>query len=207
MEIDIYCIKNELNKIRDSYIDSYIILHALAALELIDIIKETNIITWDLIKILRYLQKDINCYIDFDLFNYLYTKKKIVILKDNNEELDIIEEENLLSQNLQHRINKMLFEDRILLNQLLETHQISLDKDCYGKLDKNVLDASKRLFDIVDVDKDGYISAMDVVIVIEKYKEHPLIFENDLCNVMVELIVSKRIPRIDFQIFHNYINT
>lgn len=204
MELDINHIDKELNNIIDNkkVYNNKIILHALAMIELITITKETNLITYKFIEYLNYLKCYIKCYIDFDFLFYVCNHKEKVIIKDNFIN-DFDENSSTLSlssnEDLDHRINKMLRDDSCLLNEIIQDDEFLK----YEEFDKKILKLSKRLFNLIDVDRDGYISALDALHILKITKKYPLLFENNFDDMIVSLLTSKN--KITFDVFLKYL--
>lgn len=185
MEIDINHINNELNIIINNKKHTHkIILYALAALELISIIQNTHIIPLKFIKIMEYLKSYMDCYIDFDLLLYIHENKKKVVLNQDFE-----------SSNIFDRIDDMLREDAEILNTFIG----DINKDEYGTIDENVIRITKKLFNIIDNDKDGYIGALDILNLIEICNKYILVFENNFIDALVQILVIRK--RIDYYLF------
>ena len=206
MELDIKCINKELNLIisdKKKYCNE-VILYALATLELISNTKTTNVISYKFIKFLTYIKTYLNCSIDFDFINYLYTYQKNVIVDDHHNLTDSSNTSSSDSSNddIQSKIEEMIKNDSHLLCELLEKETKALDKDLYGPIDKKTLNLIKRLFNVLDVDQDGYISALDAVHILEITKKYPLIFEHNFDDTIVDLLTSNREKKIDFYSFY-----
>ena len=195
MEININYIHNELNIIitDNKKHTGKTVLYALAALEIISIIQNTYIIPFQFIKILNYLKNYMNFYIDFDFLLYVYENKRKVILKHNaDEELEEFEQSNIFDN-----INDMLKKDAEILNSIINNNNTTNDE--YGKIDKNVIKLSKKLFNIIDKDKDGYISALDILHLIKICNKYILVFENNFIDTMTQILIVHR--KIDYYLF------
>lgn len=203
MELDINHIDKELQNIvvnKKTY-NNEIILHALGMIELITITKETKLITYKFIKYLNYLKHYIKCYIDFDFLFYVCNHKEKVIIKNNlNISCTSLTSSSSSNDDLSDRINKMLKNDSSLLNELVRDDEI-FKQDIYGEIDKKVLKLSKRLFNILDVDKDGFISALDALHIIEITKRYPLLLDNNFDDTIVYLLTSDLHNKITFDVF------
>lgn len=186
MELNISCIGNELNTIIDAHTQytNDIILRALAAKELINIIKKTFRIPINFIQIIDYLKNYIDCYIDFDFLLYISRNNKKVIL--NNDPND--------SENLFDKINDMIKKDTELLHDIIGDFK----NDEYGKIDKDIIAITRKLFDLIDKDKDGYINALDLLRI--SNMEYILILESDFINIMTKILVLHGC--VDYHSFH-----
>lgn len=206
MELDIDFINKELKNIVNNkkIYTNDIILHALATIELITITKQTNLISYKFIQFLNYLKQYIKCYIDFDFLLYAYNNKKNIIIKENGLSTSTSSFSSNSSgesnQDLNDKIDKMLKNESILLNEIVKDNVI-LKKDDYGDIDKKVLKLSKRLFNILDIDNDGYISALDALHIIEITKKYPLLFENNFDDTLIYLLTSENYNKINFDVF------
>lgn len=205
MEFDVKCINKELNNIinnKKKY-GNEVILYALATLELISNTKTTNVISYKFIKFLTHIRNYLDCSIDFDFLSYLHTYQKNVTINDNiTSESTSSSFSDSYSEDIQSKINGMIESDSFILQELVEKESNSLDKDIYGPIDKKTIKLIKRLFNILDVDKDGYISALDTIHILEIIKKYPLIFENNFDDTVVELLTSDENKKIDFYSFY-----
>lgn len=199
MEINISYISNELNIIiekHNEYINMYnteIILYALAAQELINIIKKTRKIPFMFLKIMKYLKGYVNCYIDFDYLMYISRNNIKVMICDD---FDNMIYQPSYSGDIFDRINDMLQKDSELLNNVIDNN---INSDEYGKINRNVINASKKLFNKMDRDKDGYINALDILYISNICEKYILIFENNFIDVMIQLLISYKY--IDYYLF------
>ncbi|QKF94228.1 EF-hand domain-containing protein [Fadolivirus algeromassiliense] len=205
MELDIDHISKELKHIitNKRIYNNKIVLHALAVIELITITQETNIISYKFIKYLTYLKHYMKCYIDFDFLYYLYNHKEKIIIK-NNLSLSTSSCSSSSSENLNTKIEKMFVDDSILLNEIINDSNI-FKNDEYGEMDKRVIKLSKRLFNLIDVDKDGYISALDALHIMEITKKYPLLGESNFDDTIVYLLTSDSHNKITFDIFMKWL--
>lgn len=205
MELDIKCIDKELNLIisnKKKYCTD-VILYALATLELIANIKTTNVISYKFIKFLTYLKNYLECSIDFDFIQYLCNYQKNVIITENssNESSLLSSMSDSFTEDIQTKIDDMIFNDSTVLHELIEKEITQINKDIYGPIDKKTLNLTKRLFNILDFDKDGYISALDAIHILEIIKKYPLMFENNFDDTIVDLLTSDFNKKIDFSSF------
>lgn len=199
MEINIGCINNELRQIisnKKKY-NNEIILHALATLELLTVSKETNVISYEMVKLLTYLREFMRCYIDFDLLNYVSNNNKKITFIDTLQ--DKLGSSDSSTQSINTKINKMITEDTNMMKNIIENKLT--DFDIYGSIDIKTLELSKKLFNILDADKDGYISALDAIRILKICKKYPLAFENNFDDTIVYLLTSQNDNKMDFNAF------
>src|SRR5437868_6646693 len=124
MELNIDCITNELNKIiinKNKY-SNEIVLYALGLIELVFIINKINILPFEFIKYLRKIKNNINCYIDLEYFNYIYKNKKKIFIKEASP-LNSSSSSSLISGNLNDEVEKMLRDDSIKINEIMENEK------------------------------------------------------------------------------------
>jgi len=222
MYLNINCINIELNNIikNSSKHNNKTILYALAAIELINIMKNTKKVIYEFIKIMEYLKNKVNCYIDFEFLEYVYKNNKNVTLCDNNIESsefgllgnklsdaiydnDIVFDELSFSTNkLFDHIDYMLKGDTFLLNTIINKNVLYID-DEYGEVNEPIIKISKKLFDMFDRDNDGYINASDVLYIMKIHKKHVLMLEHDFFDKISQLLITGN--KIDFvQFFKIY---
>lgn len=186
MKININYISAELNNIINKYTEYpyKIVLYCLAAQEIIYIIRKTNNIPIMFIKIIEHLKKYLNCYIDFDLLLYVSKNNKKIVLEED------------IYDDLAERIQDMLVEDSILLDNIISNN---IQKDAYGKVRKNVSNIAHKLFNNMDQNKDGYITAIDIVRISNMCDKYTLIFEHNFIQTMTYILVKKKY--IDYYTF------
>jgi len=197
VNMDFDCIHTELNKIiknRKRY-SSRIILYALAAIELIS----TKIISNDLIKLLENLKEYLDCYIDFELLTYYVIHKKSITLTErvNRESND-----DDLDQEIDN-FDDLLKKDMLLFNSIVGNDESNYDE--YGEIGCDVINASRELFNLLDQNGDGYISAVDALYISKVNKEHPLILDSNFDDTIIDLLTSDTNVRIDFSLFLTYL--
>jgi len=211
MELDVNCINRELNYIianKKKY-NSEVILYAMATLELISVTKNTSMVSFKFIKLLTYLQSYLNCSIDFDVLTYLYNcKKNIIIQSPNSSPNSSVSEISVSStssseNDLNVNIEKMIQQDTYILHEIIEKEERILHDDQYGLIDKKLLTVTKKLFHLIDNDKDGYISALDALHILEIGKKYPLIFENNFDDTIVELLTIHK--KVDYYSFFKHL--
>lgn len=211
MDFDINCINIELNNIvkNNKRHNNITILYALAAIEFINIMRKTHNVVYDFIKIMEHLKEQMNCYIDFNFLKYVFEHKKkiifcdndITILSDNFNSFDSFDSFDSLDENkLSDRIKNMLKDDAFLLNTIIDKNTFDFTYDEYGKIDKSVIKLSKKLFDILDKDKDGYINALDVLHIIKMYEKYILLFEYNFIDEILQMLVMN--GKLDFNLFY-----
>ena len=206
MNFDINCINIELNNIikNNKKHNNITILYALAAIEFINIMKKTNNIIYDFIKIMEYLKEQINCYIDFNFLKYVFEhKKKIIFYGDNIADSLSDNFDSYDSLKLSECIDNMLKDDAFLLNTIINKNVFDFTYDEYdeydGMIDKSVIKLSKRLFDILDKDKDGYINALDTLYIMEMYEKYILLFEYNFIDEILQILIIN--GKLDFNLF------
>ena len=208
MELNINCINKELKRIilnKNKY-STEVILYALGAIELIFQIKKINIIPIKFIKYLKKIKDNMNCYIDFQYLNYISKNKKKIFIKDNSIQLsNSSSSSSSSSSNLNNKIQKMLKEDSILLKKIIKKEKKSLKMDDYGRIDNYIIKLIKMLFDLLDFNRDGYISALDAIQILKINKKNPFILQNNFDKIIVDLLVFEMNNKIDFYDFYKYI--
>jgi len=157
-----------------------------------------------LIKCLKYLENIINCYIDFKLLKYLAKNKTKVIINENNS-LNSSSSFDFSSSSfdLNEKIEEMLNYDSCIFNEIIKKNS-KKKKDEYGIINDDIIYLSKKLFNLLDKDKDGFISALDAINVIKIIKHYPLIFKHNFDDTIIYLRTSEIKNKIDFDIFFNY---
>lgn len=215
MELDMNCINRELNYIitNKKRYNSDIILYAMATLELISTTKNTKMVSFKFIKLLTYLRKYLNCSIDFDVLTYLCNCKKNIIVQSpntssnsSNSDLTLSSSDSISSINsddLNAKIDNMVYHDTNMLHEIINKEEKILQHDQYGFVDKKLLTLTKKLFNLIDSDKDGYISALDAIHILEISKKYPLIFENNFDDTIVELLSINK--KVDFYSFFKHL--
>ncbi len=198
MKLDISCIYNELNIIinNSTKYSPEIILHVITALELINNLlhvpsDDKHIIPYKFIEIIKYLSKYINCYIDFDLITYLCETKKKVCFYLNK---DIITNKHCDIQfDIYTAIEDMLIKDNKLLNTIIYDNQFKNQfSDKYGKIDKNVILLSKKLFNSIDKNKNGYLTALDILKLFEISRKRILLFNSEFFDIMTNILIMEK---------------
>ena len=130
------------------------ILYALGVREQIETMKSTCIIDPIFIQLLEYLKSYISCYIDMDLLKYVCLHKKKIILPD--ESLTSSNGTNSSASSSQEDLNgaieKMIISDSIAVNKIIESSN-----------DKSKQLFAEKIFNLLDFDKNGYITALDII--------------------------------------------
>lgn len=209
--INLECIMIEISKIINKFdlnkFNCNILLYCLGIQESIKIIKMNKRITNEFIFILQKIEKYIVC--DIDINFYIYLKKNDVDIDIDNVNLDMSVSSSTSSStdslNLNTKIEKMLQKDMILLNNLIESNNVSnnASSDMYGKINSETINLSKKIFNYLDHNKDGFISALDAIKLIDRAKKNPLIFEFDINVILVKLLILFD-NKIDFDNFFTY---
>ena len=193
--------------------DNRIVLYTLALTEWMNIIEKSKRISLEFIRVLRILKSSINCHIDFDILEYLCKKNMDVVFTYGEEVYPLTRSKGSTESSLStstdgtnmsdiyvnDRITKMVKDDTEKLVSLMSP-TIDVKNDDYGIVDSKTLSLSKEIFNLIDGDKDGKISAIEAIRIIELSKKVPLVFEFDIEEVFVQLLVSSK--PIDFYKFH-----
>lgn len=203
IKLDISHIYNELNIIitnNKKYL-SETILYAIAALEIVNIIEDENIIPFKFIEIMQYLKQYVNCYIDFDLITYICKTNKLVSIDlDKNNYIEKIYDR---SYNIYTEIEDMLKKDNEMLNNIINEKEDNDEIDEYGKIDKNVIFISKRLFDLIDKNKMGYLTALDILRLLNINNDFILLLNDNFYNDMIYILLRDK--KIDYNSFIKYL--
>ena len=93
----------------------------------------------------------------------------------------------------------MLKSDAFLLNTIINKNIFDIDDDEYGEIDKSVIKLSKRLFDLFDKDRDGYINALDALHIMEMCEKYVLLFEHNFIDNILQLLIVNN--KLDFNLF------
>lgn len=206
INIDIRCVDDELRNIilnKKKY-NNKIILYALACIELIEIIKIEKKIPKKIIKYLNILKDYINCYIDFDFLNHL-SKNKITVIIENNDINNIINSDSSNSLDFNEKLDIMITDDTNMVIELSEGNGKLINYDYYDQdIDPMTKIQAKKLFNLLDKNKDGVISALDAIYINELALHHPLIFNQQFDELIINLLTSGKNNKIDFNLFLDY---
>jgi Ca2+-binding EF-hand superfamily protein len=201
MELNFTCINGEISTIinnKNKY-NSYIVLICLALKELVLKIKETFLISSDFIMYLTHIREYIQCDINFNLLAYLCNNKKIIKMIDNSELFNpnLSYSISSSSDDLENKITKMLYNDLTIINKIY---------NLYNNDDINII--AKNIFDMVDYDSDGIISALDLLIVVNNNSNSnninsDTILTDDFVNSIINLLLHNSCDKITFELFFN----
>jgi len=216
MKLDISHIYDELNIIINNSIDYTleIILYAVSALDIIEIllpvvhndninnINDKHIIPYKFIEIMKYLTKYMDCYIDFDLITYLCETRKRIRFYLNKELVN--NKQCSVQFNIYTAIEDMLIKDNKLLNTIIYRNRIENQfDDEYGIIDKNVIILSKKMFNSIDKDNNGYLTASDILQLFKISHKRILLFNNNFFNIMTDILITDK--KIDYYSFLKYL--
>lgn len=195
MDINLTCINSELSSIinhRKNY-DYYIVLLCLVVKEYIMEMKTNKIISGEFIKYLSYVKDYLKCDIDFRL---------LINLCDNNIDVNIIDNSLLYSASLSsslsssddmdNKITKILKQDSSSINKIYELYNVHNDKHTLANC----------VFKIIDIDNDGYISALDILIMLHDNIDEPFI-DDDFKYSIINLLATNQCNAINFDMFMN----
>ena len=195
ISLEFGCIIKEINEIinnRKKY-DNDIVLHALAILELINTMRYTKNINLKLIQFLEHIKIHINCHIDFEQLNYIYDNGKEFSF---NENVPLNESTDSIIDHIDMNFEEIIEHESELLFSLMNNSE-----DSINHLDQTILDLCKTLFDLLDVDKDGYISAIDTLYILKILKKNTLLFGSDYSDIIVHLLTLNKLGKINFETF------
>jgi len=191
MELNLTCIIGEIYNIinnRKKY-DNYTVLICLAIKELISIGKENKILPPEIITYLIYIENYVHCYIDFELLKCLCDNKKLITIIDNNDMLNLSNSISSSSDDFEVKITKMLIDDSNTINKIYNLCE---------NAPNNVF--AKNIFDEIDNNNDGLISAIDILHMIHN-ESNNFIFESQFMNSIINLLLSSEHDKINFDLF------
>lgn len=193
MELNFTCISGEISNIinnRKKY-NPYISLICLALKEMITKINDTHILSTEFVTYLTFVKEYIQCDIDFDLLTYLCNNDKYVNISDSAESLysNLSYSISSSSDDLDNKITKMLINDFETVNKISQSRARN----------NNINVTAKNVFDIIDYDNDGMISALDLLITIDNNKKITL--KEDFINSMINILITYSHDKIHFNIF------
>lgn len=206
MELDISCVYCEIIRIIESK-EKYtidILLYSLGIREIIHEIKQCYIIPFKFIKFISYISSHIECFLDFSLLEHLCRNEiEVKIIFDKYESYDNISSSGSDSD-LNDRINKMLVRDAIEINDLINNNfWQNIKDDEYGEISEELILSSKKLFEKLDRNRDGYISATDIIYLYEFQITHPFILNFNFYEIFTILLTTNN-NKIDFHKFMIY---
>jgi hypothetical protein len=198
LKFNIKCIEGELQNIilnRPFYNDE-IIVYALGFFETVNIIDNTNKLSDIFIKILHKLVPHVNCDLDFNFLKDINDSKKDIMLVHDNLGSSFLQSSS--SGILEDKINTMLVNDSKLINMLVtDNNNIMPKTDDYGNIDDILLANAKKLFDLIDKNHDGFISALDIISI--DNNTNKFVFDSEIINLL--LLYGK----IDFNQYFYYL--
>ncbi len=192
MDLNLTCISSEIYNIinnRKKY-DNYTILICLAIRELIIIGKEISILPVEFITYLIYIGNHVQCYIDFELLKYLCDNKKLVKIIDNNELLNLSGSISSSSDELEIKITRMLNNDSIVINKINNLNENNPQNDI-----------ARNIFNEIDANNDGLITALDILYIIHNEDDNKSIFNTEIMNSIINLLLSGEYDKINFDLF------
>ena len=196
MELNFSCINGEISRIinnRNKY-DYDVVLLCLVVKEYLMQIKINKIIPKEFIEYLSCIKNYLNCDIDFRL---------LIILSENDNKVNIIDNSELFCTSLSSslssssgdfdfKITKLLEEDTKNMNKIYEFYNIHHDKH---KL-------AQCIFELIDSDNDGFISALDILIMLHENMNEPFV-DDDFKYSIINLIAVNQCNTINFNMFMN----
>lgn len=195
MDINFTCVNSELSNIinhRRNY-DYYIVLLCLVVKEYVMKMKTDGIITKDFIKYLLCVDDYLNCDIDFRYLATLCEDGVVVNIIDNSDLYSLSLSSSLSSSDdLDTKITKILKQDLSNINKIYELYNVHNDKHTLAKC----------IFEMVDKDDDGYISALDILIMLHDNINEPFVDE-DFKYSIINLLSTNQCNAINFDIFMN----
>lgn len=205
MILDISFLVSKLNYILKNHkkYKSKIILYVLGASELLNdsILDET--ISPQLIDILFYINNHLDD-VNIKKFYNLDQSKHVFIVGYND--LFGYDSSNKFSpENIEEKIDEMIKNDKKLLNKLIDDeHNINSSLSDNNNDDSSdiVYLLASKLFNIIDYDGNGYITAMDVINILNICNWYPLLSEFNFINLVIELLLVY--TKIDFINFYNF---
>lgn len=193
--------------IKNRYIyDNIIVIYAIAFIDNLEIVKMSKKINCELVKTLQFLKNYVNSHIDIDFYKYLVDHDETVDIEDYD--ISDLDEKNYLNKSSDSRSSESSNNTNDLHNGSDESVNVNDTSDLilfddYGYVNKNILKLSKYIFDLIDLDKDGFINATDVIKLIDIIKRHPLIFEFDIETIFAHLLTKYR--KINFKTFYKFL--
>ena len=184
MNLDLSCISGEVYNIinnRKKH-DCYVVLMCFGIREIMSTIKQIKLIPAKFIMYLTYMENYIQCYIDFDLLEYLHNNKIFVTIIDNNDFLSLSNSiSSSSSDEFETKITKMLVNDSNTVNKLNESKN-------------NIF--TESLFNEIDTNNDGLITAIDILNIIDNER---FIFNDAFINKITNLLYD--CDKISYELF------
>lgn len=202
MILDISFLVSKLNYILKNHkkYKSKIVLYVLGASELLNDSVLYEKISPQLIEILFYINNDLND-VNIEKF-YNLDKRKQVFIVGYNDLFGYNGFDTLSEENIEKKIDEMIKNDKKLLDKLIDDeHSINISNNNTCNYDHIYL-LINQLFNFIDCDGNGYITAIDVINILNMCHKYPLIFEFNFINLVVELLLVY--TKIDFINFYKF---
>lgn len=190
MNVNVCCISDELTRIINNK-NKYgcdVVLYCLSLKELIVQMKRNNNVSQLFIDYLTIIKQHMNCEIDFDFFTFICINIKQVTFTDNEISSMSSSYSSSGSDDLETKITRMLKNDSLLIKDLYDKGEKCLDKN---------LSLTKQLFNLLDKDEDGHISACDIITTLHISKN--MIFKHPFKSTAINLLIQY--GKIDFDVF------
>jgi hypothetical protein len=183
-------IKNNIQNIikNKKYYDSASVLYSICCMQIInENIDETININNNDHNILYYLSK---------------IKYNNNIISDSYTSISSLSSSLNSNSDIYDQIKDMLEKDNKKLEEVLECD----NKNNKQKIKPNFLMViARKLFNVIDLDKDGYISPCEAIILHEINEKYPLAFNKSLCHIFVYLFCNANNMKINFEQFYDYL--
>lgn len=201
MEVNISNLVSELNKIIHNHTqyDYRVVLYVLGVCEIFNNAIFENKLDHRVINLLDHLKRFIN--IPSNYLRYITENNKSVIISGYDHLFgyqDIWDSSS--STDIEDKINRIISHDKILLDRLVSGERVSEDLSEHDLQTKKLIN---KLFNTIDNNKDGYISAADTIHTLDMCQEFPLILEYNFICLIINLLVSN--IRIDFDMFYTLV--
>lgn len=188
MELNFTCINGEISGIicnKRKY-DPYIVLVCLVMKDSLCKVAETGILNNEFITYLKFMRDYIECQIDFELLECICNNMTPINMIDYSDlfNSNLSFSISSSSDDLENKITKMLHTDLITINKMS-------DNDVYIK--------AKNIFNIIDKDDDGIISAKDLLLTIDNNNDESL--DEEFMTSAINLLTSVQFSLITFDVF------
>lgn len=196
MKLDISFLVSKLNYILKNHkkYKSKIVLYALGASELLNESILDEKISPQLVEILLYINSRVK--INFAKFYNLNSNQQIIIIEYDG--LFGYDGFNTLSEeNIEDKIDEMIKNDKKFLDKLIDDEQ-NFNTNC----NDNIYLLTNQLFNFIDYDENGHITAMDIINILDMCNRYLLVFEFNFINLVVELLLVY--VKIDFINFYKF---
>ncbi len=198
MILDITFLVLKLNYILKNHkkYKSKIVLYVLGASELLNDSILDEKISPQLVEILLYIDSRVKIDLPYKVNNLGQNKQVFVVGYNDLFGYDAF---NIFSsENIEEKIDEMIKSDKKLLDKLIDDeHNINNDNS-----NNNIYMLTDKLFNFIDYDGNGYITAIDVINILNVCHGYPLIFEFNFINLVVELLLVY--TKIDFINFYKF---